>query len=85
MYNKELFTSERLQFIIKNCSKYLKISLFLLKKLMKDNTIKLLNIIFKSFKFYDILIIKTFLFHYKNKQSISIFNLNRFISSEEYI
>ena len=46
--------SERLQFIVKNCTKYLNISSSLIKQLMKDNNKELLEILFKNhLNFFD--------------------------------
>jgi len=54
MYNENKLTSERLQFIVENCSAYLNISSFLIKKLIKDNNKELLEILFNNhFKFFD--------------------------------
>jgi len=54
IYNKNELNSERLQFIVDNCSAYLIISSSLIKILMKNNNKKLLEILFKNYlKFFD--------------------------------
>jgi len=46
LYNNDLLSSERLQFIMKNCTKYFNISSNFINQLIKDNNITLLDIIF---------------------------------------
>jgi len=84
LYEKQLLTSERLQFITKNCFKYLNISSSLITRLLKDDNITLLNIIFDHIKVYDNEIIKTFLIYY-NRKAISNSNLTELISKEKYV
>jgi len=84
LYNEKLLTTDRLQFIINNCTKDLNISTSLIKRLMKNNEIELLQIIFKKLKFYDTEIIKYLLYLYKNKIPISLFNLKQELSNEKY-
>ncbi|KAL6625919.1 ankyrin [Neocallimastix sp. 'constans'] len=85
IYKKGFLTSEKLNFIIKNYSDTPYISSSLLKKLIKDNETQLLNIIFDNSKFYDNEFIKTLLFLYKYKTSISVTDLNRIMSNNQYI
>jgi len=85
IYENGFLTSNRLNFIIKNCSDSLYISSSLLKKLIKNNEIQLLKVIFSNSKFYDNEFIKTLLYQYKYKTSISDNDLNRIISNDHYI
>lgn len=80
IYKSNLLTSEGLQFIMEKCSSYLNISNTLLKSLLKDNNLPLVDIVFENLKFYDIDIIKNFLVHYKNRIPISTEVLKRNIS-----
>eukprot|EP00833_Pecoramyces_ruminatium_P017644 jgi/Orpsp1_1/1191676/evm.model.d7180000087723.1 len=84
MYNKKLLTLERLQFIMKNCIKYIEISSNLIKRLIGDKNIYLLNVIFNNLKYYDNEFILNFLLYYKNKKPVSIKDLNQQISNEKY-
>ncbi len=45
LYNNKLLIANRLQFIMKDCTKYLNISSNLVKRLMKDETVNLLDIV----------------------------------------
>ena len=56
MYIKNKLNSERFQFIIENCTSYINVSSFLIKKLMKDNNKDLLEILFKYHIKFSILI-----------------------------
>ncbi|KAG4083870.1 hypothetical protein H8356DRAFT_1089205 [Neocallimastix lanati (nom. inval.)] len=47
-YDKKLLTIKRLKFVVYRCSKYITISSSLIKRLIKENNIQLLNIIFKT-------------------------------------
>ena len=68
MYNQKELNSERLQFIVDNCTSYLNISSSLIKELMKDNNRKLLEILFKNhLKFFDNEFILNLLKHYKSQ------------------
>ena len=82
--NKNFLTSERLQFIMDNCASFLSISSNLIKQLIKDKNVTLLDIIFKRFRFYDHDFILKLLFRYKNKAAISTSDLNRLISNEKF-
>ena len=84
MYKNKLLTIERLQFIMKECIKYLKVSSKLIKRLMKDKNVYLLDIIFKNLKFYDLDLVLMLLFIYNNKTAISTLDLNQLISNEKY-
>jgi len=84
LYENNLLTAERLQFIIENCNNDLKISTPLIKRLIKDNSIEILQIIFKSIKFFDHDFILNLLFYYKNRKPLSSDALNQFISNEKY-
>jgi len=73
IYNSNELNSERLLFIIENCSSYLDISSYLIKTLMKDNNKELLEIIFNNhLKCFDNAFIIKLLIHYKNRIPISI-------------
>ena len=81
MYDKKLLTIERLKFIVYRCTKYITISSLLMKRLIKEDNIQLLNILFKTFKFFDNeFIINILLIHYKNKQPISKSDLKKKLS-----
>jgi len=84
LYNNKLLTSERLQFIMKKCTKYFDISSNLINKLMKDENVSLLDIIFSHLKFYNNEFILQLLLYYKNNATISIPNLIQQISNEKY-
>ena len=84
IYNKGLLYPPRLKIIIEKYRDYLYISNLLLKKLMKNNDIFLLNIIFKSLKFYDNELIKKLLFYYQYKKPLSSSDLNKLISNKNY-
>ena len=49
LYKENELNSERLQFIINNCTIYMNISSSLIKKLMNDNNKELLEILFKNY------------------------------------
>ena len=75
---------ERLHFITEKCTKHLNISSNLIKRLVKEENIKLLDIIFNSLKFYDNAFILQLLLHFKNKIAISTSDLNQLISNEKF-
>jgi len=60
-----------LEFIIEYFLNDINISHDLIKKLIKDKKMDLLQIIFKKFKFYDNDLILNLLFHYRNKTPMS--------------
>jgi len=85
MYNEHELNSERLQFIIENCTPYLNISSPLIKKLMKDNNRNLLELLFKNhFKFFDNIFIINLLNVYKNKTAMSYSDLYTFVNNDKY-
>jgi len=85
IYNKKKLNSEKLEFILENCTAYLNISSSFLKKLIKDNNKKLLEILFeKHFKFFDNNFILDFLTYYKNKTPISNSKLYPLINNDKY-
>jgi len=84
MYNNKLLNSERLQFIIKYCTDYFKVPSKLIKKLIKDENVDLLDIIYNNLKFFDNEFILQLLIYYKNKKVISTSELNQQISNEKY-
>jgi len=53
LYNKNILTVVRLQFTMEYCTYYLNISSNLIKRLMKDENVSLLDIIFSKLKFYN--------------------------------
>jgi len=77
IYDNALLTSGRLQFVLENCSKFLKISLILIRRLLKENNFELLDIIFNYIKFFGTDFILDLLNRYKNKISISTSVLNQ--------
>ena len=84
MYKNNLLTIERLQFIMKYCTKYLNISSKLIKKLIKDRNATLLDVIFSHLKFYDNDLILQLLFLSTYKTAISSSDLNHLISNEKF-
>jgi len=84
MYNNNLLTIERLKFIMENCTKYFNISSNLIKMLMRDENVTLLDIIFDNINFYDNELILQLLLYYKNKKEMSIVELEQKISLEKY-
>ena len=82
--NENELTPEKLKSFFNNQKTYdLYISSFLIKSLIKDNKFELLKIIFDNLKFYDDEFIKWLLFQYKNKESISVTDLNQEISNDK--
>jgi len=75
LYNKECLTVERLQFIVEHCCEDLGVSTFLIKRLLQDNNVELLDVIFNQFYFFDIEYIKYLLNNYTNKIPISTSSL----------
>jgi len=84
LYDNNLLTNERLQYIMNYCTKYFSITSKWIKKLIKNENVNLLDIIFSHFNFYDNNFILQFLFHYKNKIAISTLDLNQLISNEKF-
>jgi len=85
MYNENQLNSERLQFIIGNCTRYLTISSPLIKKLMQDNNKELLEILFKNhLKCYDNTFIIKLLNYYRNKIPISNSGICTLITNDKY-
>ena len=84
LYNNKLLTSERLQFLMNEFLKYFNISSNLIKTLIKDENVSLLDIIFSHLKFYNNEFILQLLLYYKNNATISIPNLIQQISNEKY-
>jgi len=66
------------------CTQYLNISSNLIKRLVKEEKVTLLDIIFNSLKFYDNAFILQLLFHFKNKIAISTSDLSQQISNEKF-
>ena len=56
----------------------------LIKKLIKDDNVNLLDIIFEKFKFLDKEFIIELPLHYKNRKSISAVDLNQRVLSKKY-
>ncbi|OUM61246.1 hypothetical protein PIROE2DRAFT_62623 [Piromyces sp. E2] len=84
MYQNKLLTPELLQFSIKRCTKYFDISSVLIKNLIKDENISLLDVVFNNITIYDNEFIIHLLLHYKSKEPISTFDINQEISNEKY-
>jgi len=85
LYNKNELNSERLQYIIENCTSFLNISSSLMKKLMKNNNKTLLEILFKyHLKFFDNEFILNLLKYYENKTQVSDSELYPVINNDKY-
>jgi len=84
MYNENKLDSERFQFILENCTAYLNISSSLIGKLMKYNNIKLLELFFKKFNFFDNDGIIDLLSFYKSKKPMSNSELCHIINKDKY-
>jgi len=84
MYNNYLLTVDRLKFIMKYCTKYLNISSELIKKLIKNDKVIFLDIIFGNLKFYDNDFKLQLLFYYNYKKAISTSDLNQQISNKKF-
>ncbi|KAL6595170.1 hypothetical protein U3516DRAFT_566666, partial [Neocallimastix sp. 'constans'] len=84
LYNEKKLSTHQLIFIIEKCSKYINVSSSLVKQLMKDENIDLLDIIFYNLKFFDNDLIKTFLMYYKNKIPLTLSELEQLISKDKY-
>ncbi|KAL6636217.1 ankyrin repeat-containing domain protein [Neocallimastix sp. 'constans'] len=80
IYKKGLLTTERLQFIVKNDNIF-KVTSSLLKQLLKDNKLRLLDIIFNNFKFFDTDCIIKLILIYKNNIPKSTVELNKLINN----
>ena len=66
------FSSKRLRFLLENFSDNIYSYSFLIKKLLKDNNLELLNIIFENYIYFCNEFILNLLLHYKNKTVLSI-------------
>ena len=74
MYSQRELNSERLQFIVENCTSYLNISSSLIKQLMKDNNKEILEIYFEHYlRFFDRFFIINMLNYNKNQTIVSDF------------
>jgi len=69
---------------MKNFTKYFSISSNLIKKLIKEEEISLLDIIFENLKFYDNEFILQFLLYYKNKTEIITSHIKQQISNIKF-
>jgi hypothetical protein len=69
LYNNNLLTKNRLEFIVEKCMKYLEIPTALVKKIWENNDTDLLYIILNYFNFYDNECIIQLLSLYKNANS----------------
>ena len=52
IYKNNLLTVKRLKFIVEKCMNYLYISISLIKRLMRNNNVELLKIVFNSINFF---------------------------------
>jgi len=85
MNNQTLLKSERLKILIKLCTPILNTSSSLIKRLMKENSKEILEILFKNhYRFIDRYIIIDFLNYYKNQIPISTVELFVKINNEKY-
>jgi len=81
IYKNNLLTEERLKYIVKNSYEYFNVSSALIKKLLKDDNLKLLDIIFDNILFFDNEFIIKLLLSYKNKMPLSIKELEQQIEN----
>ena len=51
-FKNNLLTVKRLKFIVEKCMNYLYISISLIKRLMRNNNVELLKIVFNSINFF---------------------------------
>jgi len=84
IYERKLLTSERLQFIVENEIDNFRISSKLIRTLLRDNNVDLLDIIFGKFKFFDNESIIEFCILHKNGIAISDLVLNEKILNKRY-
>ncbi|KAL6598127.1 hypothetical protein U3516DRAFT_481169, partial [Neocallimastix sp. 'constans'] len=84
IHTRKQLTSERLKFILKNDYDDLKVSSILIKQLIKDNNVQLLDVIFNNLKYYDNSFILNLLTHYKDKRPLSESVLKNLMSNERY-
>jgi len=85
MYDEELLTPKRFEFIVKNCIIYLNISSSFSKRIIKEDNFEILNILFENYKFFNNkFIIYILTIHYKNKIPISNSDLNQIISKYKH-
>ena len=85
MYKNNLLMIERLQFIMKYCTKYLNISSKLIKKLIKDKNVPFLDVIFIYLIFCDdLVLILQLILHSKNKIALSSSGLNQHLKNEKF-
>ena len=82
MYNNKLLTLERLEFIVENCTNYLNISSRLVKRLMKNNEVTFLDVIFSNLRFFDDEFIIQLLLCYFNE--VPIPTLLQLISNKKF-
>jgi len=69
---------------VKNETGHFRISSRLIKQLVKEEKAKLLDIIFKNFKFFDLELIRNLLLFYKNKKTLSPVDFNQLFLKEKY-
>ena len=81
LYNKDLLTSERLHNIVEIDYKYLKVTSYLIKQLLKDDNLKLLDIIFNNFKFFNNEFIVNMILKWKNNIPESTIELTKLIKN----
>ena len=81
-YKNNLLSSERLQSIMKYCNEYMNISSKLIKRLIRDRNVPLLDI--NHFKFYDNDFILQLLMVFKNKTTMSTSDFNQQVLNEKF-
>jgi len=82
IYNNELLTAKRLQFIVESDCKYLKITSILIKQLLEEDNFELLDIIFNNnIKLFDDEFILELLLFRKNNMPLSISELKQRIDN----
>jgi len=84
IHKRKYLTMERLKFLLENKKNVIRIPSSLIKCLINEKRIDLLNILFKYSKFFDSTIILKFLFFYKYKKEISKIELQNITDNEKY-
>ena len=85
IYNENKLNSERLQFVVENCTSYLNITSSFIKELMKSNNKELLEILFKKhFKFFDNELILYLLKNYERRTPVSDSELYPIVNDIKY-
>ena len=81
IYKHKCLTFDRTNFIVSNCNPFLHFSSPLIKKLLEDQKIILLDVIFDHLNFFDVNGINQLLLYYRNKTALSSSNLKQFMNT----